>query len=222
MSSLSLSTLAVSAACVGALSLSACSQPSAGGEDAKPAAGAGSVAIPASCKDHYMLPAMPEPVALAGKPLTEVTCEAFTIEMVWGEAGSSSSIVIVDSQGPLGDIPDSLKGMTEAARSLPLESVKTAHIMIEGVEALAKSTPAAMAEQGGPDFIPTIKDQGGMRYSIGVEPKPSGGQVGSLLGNVRDRYAVTMEIESDSLIGLAAGEAAYAPMLAAMRINKLP
>lgn len=179
-------------------------------------------ALPAACEGHPLLPAMPDAVPINGKSITAINCEAYSVEMVWGEAGSSTSIILVDSQGPLGDVPAGMAQMAEMGRTLPLQAAKAALQMTEGVEEMAKAAPAALAELGGPDFLATVKESNGLRYSIEVEAKDAGGRVGTLIGTVKDRYAVTMNIEQGDLVGLAAGEAAYALWLSAMRTSKLP
>lgn len=180
------------------------------------------LALPASCEGHPLLPAMPDAVAIGGKPVTAINCEAYSVEMVWGEAGSSTSIILVDSQGPLGDVPAGMAQMAEMGRTLPLQAAKTALQMTAGIEEMAKAAPAALAEMGGPDFLSSVKEDNGLRYAIEVEAKDTGGKVGTLIGTVKDRYALTMNIEQDNLVGLAAGEAAYAPFLNAMSVGKLP
>jgi len=87
---------------------------------------------------------------------------------------------------------------------------------------MAKAAPAPRAEMGGPDFLSSVKEDNGLRYAIEVEAKDTSGKVGTLIGTVKDRYALTMNIEQDNLVGLAAGEAAYAPFLNAMSVGKLP
>lgn len=202
-----------------AFALSACSQSpdTANSESASQQA-----AVPASCEGHPLLPAMPELAPIGSKPVTAVNCEAYSVEMVWGEAGDSTSIILVDSQGPLGDIPAGMEQMAEMGRSLPLQAANAALQMTEGVAEMAKAAPASLAELGGPDFLSTVKEDNGLRYAIEVEAQDAGGKVGTLIGTVKNRYAVTINIEQDNLVGLAAGEAAYAPFLNAMRIGQLP
>ena len=212
--------LTVYTAMAAALALVACgkSPDNASSETASPQA----KALAASCEEHPLLPAMPEVAPIGGKPATAVNCEAYSVEMVWGEAGSSTAIILVDSQGPLGDIPAGMEQMAEMGRTLPLQAATTALQMTAGVEEMAKAAPTAVAELGGPDFLSTVKERDGLRYSIEVEPKDAGGRVGTLIGTIKDRYALTMNIEQDHLVGLAAGEAAYGPFLNAMKISKLP
>lgn len=203
-----------------ALALTACSQ----AQDAPATAdtAASSASLPEACKGHALLPAMPEPHPISGKAVTAVNCEAYSVEMIWGEAGSSTSIILVDSQGPLGDVPAGIKPLAEMGRSLPLQSATTALQLTKGVEDMAKAAPAALAELGGPDFLSTVKETNGLRYTIEVDAKDAGGHVGTLIGTSKDRYALTINMEQDHLVGLAAGEAAYGPWLSAMRLNQLP
>lgn len=203
-----------------ALALVACGQ--SPGTASSETATQQAAALPASCEDHPLLPAMPEPVPMGGKAVTAINCEAYSVEMIWGEAGESTSIILVDSQGPLGDVPAGMEQMAEMGRSLPLQAATTALQMTEGVAEMAKAAPASLEELGGPDFLSTVKESNGLRYSIEVEAKDAGGKVGTLIGTIRNRYALTMNIEQDNLVGLAAGEAAYAPLLNAMKISELP
>lgn len=176
--------------------------------------------LPANCKDHPLLIAMPEPVPISAKALTSMDCQPFSIEMVWGDAGASTSIILVDSQGPTGDLS---VAMADMARKLPFQAAQAAVSMTEGVQEMALAYPASLAELGGPDFLSVVRDgAGGLRYALQVEPKDSGGRVGSLVGTAKERYALTINIEHDNLVGLAAGEAAYAPWLATMRLSQLP
>jgi len=57
---------------------------------------------------------------------------------------------------------------------------------------------------------------------IGVDPKDSGGRVGSLMSALKGRYGLTIHIEQDELSGAAAARTAYQPYLSAMRLNALP
>ena len=215
-----MSRISTSVLVVSTLALMACSPPQdASSGSATPQS---SLVLSQECENHPLLPAMPSPVDIGGKALTAVECASYSIQMIWGDAGSSTSIGIVDSQGPLGDVPPSLAQMVEMGRSLPLQAANTALALTDGVAQAAMSAPAALAELGGPDYLPIVKERGNLRYTIEVQPKDNGGRVGSLTGTVKDRYAVTMNIESDSIIGLAAGEAAYNPWLSAMKLDQLP
>ena len=199
-----------------ALVLAACSQADAPTSQSPAALAA---ALPEACKDHPLLPAMPEPTAIAGKALTSVECQPFSVEMIWGEAGASTSIILVDSQGPDGDTPAQLAQM---AKALPMQAAKTAVTMAEALRETALAYPASLQELGGEDYLTVVQEEaGGLKYALDVEPLSSGGQVGSVVGIVRDRYALTINIEQE-IKGITAGQAAYAPWLSALRLSQLP
>lgn len=215
-----MSKLSVLTAIASVMILSACGQSGdAAQADAAASAKTGAT-VPGECKDHPLLVAMPEPAALGGKPLTSMNCQPFSIEMIWGEAGSSTSIILVDSQGPIGNLP---AAMADMGRKLPFQATKSAVLMTEGVRQMAEAYPASMDELGGPDFLPVVKEAaGGLKYALEVEAKDAGGLAGSVVGIAKDRYALTINIEQDTVVGVAAGEAAYAPWLSAMRMTQLP
>ncbi len=198
------------------LALAACSQADT---PASEATAARTAALPDTCKDNPLLPALPEPAAIAGKPLTSVDCQPFSVEMVWGEPGASTSLILVDSQGTDGDTPPQLAQMGKA---LPIQAAKTAVIMAEGLRETALAYPASLEELGGEDYLTVVKEEAsGLKYALDVEPLSSGGQVGSVVGVVRDRYALTLNIEQE-IKGITAGQAAYAPWLSALRLEQLP
>ena len=215
-----MSKLSVLTTIASVMILSACGQSGdAAQADAVTSAKTGAT-VPVECKDHPLLAAMPEPVAIGGKPLTSMSCQPFSIEMAWGEAGSSTSIILVDSQGPTGNLP---AAMADMGRKLPYQASKSAVLMTEGVRQMAEAYPASVADLGGPDFLPVIKEAaGGLKYALEVEAKDAGGLAGSVVGIAKDRYALTMNIEQDTVVGATAGEAAYAPWLSALRLSQLP
>lgn len=206
----------VFAAAASMLILAGCSQ-DATSED-KSSSTATSFKIPDTCKDHYLLAAMPEAVTIASKPLTSMECQPFSVAMEWGAEGARTQLTLVDSQGPVGDLP---AGLAKMAREMPLQTTQTAIIMTEGVRETALSYPASMEELGGPDYLSIVKEGYGMKYAMEVEPKDAGGQVGAVLGIAKDRYVVTLGIEHDHIKGVAAGEAAYGPWLSALRLGAL-
>lgn len=200
------------------IGLTACSQAAPPEETATTAISAAN--LPETCKDHYLLAALPAPAPLGGKPLTQIDCQGFSVTMTWGEPGTSTQINLIDSQGPKGDAPEAASQMM---RELPMQAAKTALAMTAAVADTAKTYPASMDELGGPDYLPYVtQTPEGLSYSVEVEPKDSGGKVGSVIGVLKDRYVVTLLIEQDHLEGLAAGEAAYAPYLAALKLGILP
>jgi hypothetical protein len=175
--------------------------------------------LPDTCKDHYLLAALPAPADLGGKSLTSVECQPFSVEMVWGDEMSPTKIILVDSQGPNGDLP---AGLADMGRKLPMDASRTAITMTKGVQEAALAYPASLAELGGEDYLSIVKEAGGgLVYALPVEPKDSGGEVGALIGIVKDRYSLTIGIEDGNIIGIAAGEAAYAPWLSALRLSAL-
>ena len=215
-----MSRLSACVVAASALTLMACGQ---GATETQPAEAVttASADLPAECESHPLLVAMPERTPLGGKAFSSISCQPFSVEMAWGEPGSSSKIILVDSQAEVED-DGVMAGMAEMARTMPYQAAVMAIQMTEGVHEMARAAPAALAEMGGPDFLPVVKEANGLRYTIEVEAKDSGGRVGSLIGTAKDRYALTLLIEHDTLVGLAAGEAAYAPYLSAMKLNQLP
>lgn len=201
-----------------AVLLSACSQPA----DDKAAASdsrATAMKLPASCKDHPLLPAMPELAPVAGKVLTSVDCQPWSVTMVWGGEMDSTEIILVDSQAPDGN---DTTGLAKMARTMPLQAAKSAVTMTKGVREMALAYPASLAELGGEDYLSIVKDApGGLTYALDVAPKDSGGRAGSVVGTIADRYALTININNDTITGISAAEAAYAPWLAALRLNAL-
>jgi hypothetical protein len=95
--------------------------------------------------------------------------------------------------------------------------------MTKGVREMALSSPPALASIGGEDYLPVVMDApSGEPIVIGVEPKDSGGRVGSMMSALKGRYGLTIHIEQDDLSGADAARAAYQPYFSAMRLNALP
>jgi len=182
--------------------------------------GAASFSLPKECENHPLLPALPELAPIGGKALTSVSCQPFSVEMIWGEAGTSTSIILVDSQGPAGDLPASLVDM---ARNLPLQAAKSAVTLTKGVQDTALAYPASLVELGGEDYLSVVEEApGGLVYALEVQPKDAGGLAGSVVGTIKDRYALTLNIEQDNVVGITAAKAAYTPWLSALRLSQLP
>ena len=199
--------------------LVACGSPENTGSDNATASKA-SFSLPQECENHPLLPALPELAPIGGKALTSVSCQPFSVEMIWGEAGTSTTVILVDSQGPAGDLP---AGLVDMARNLPLQAAKTAISLTKGVQETALAYPTSLAELGGEDFLSAVEEApGGLLYALDVEPKDAGGLAGAVVGTIKDRYALTINIEQDNVVGITAAKASYAPWLSALRLSQLP
>ncbi|OMG58330.1 hypothetical protein [Brevundimonas sp. ZS04] len=206
------------------VALTACSN-----AEAPPPAEAGAsallskAALPSECVDHPLLAAMPTAQTIAGKPLTEVECQAFSVSMTYGEPGTSAEILLIDSKAPVPEESGPMSGLLAAAQETAFKSVVAGVEMTKGVREMALSSPPALASIGGEDYLPVVMDApSGEPIVIGVEPKDSGGRVGSMMSALKGRYGLTIHIEQDDLSGAAAARAAYQPYLSAMRLNALP
>lgn len=203
--------------------LTACSN-----AEAPPSAEAGAsalskAALPSECVDHPLLAAMPTAQTIAGKPLTEVECQAFSVSMTYGEPGTSAEILLIDSKAPVPEESGPMSGLLAAAQATAFKSVVAGVEMTKGVREMALSSPPALASIGGEDYLPVVMDApSGEPVVVGVEPKDSGGRVGSMMSALKGRYGLTIHIEQDDLSGAAAARTAYEPYLSAMRLNALP
>lgn len=202
--------LAISAACL----LAACSPANDQGNAAHTAA------LPDECVNHPLLAAMPAQEPLSGKQFTSISCQPYSIEMVWGDEYTPTTISLIDSQGPDGDLPPAL---AQAARTMPVEAARTALIMSKGVRETALAYPTSLESLGGEDYLSLYKEEAnGLKYSLDVEPKDAGGKVGTLLGLYKERYLLTINSGNYDIVGISAGEAAYAPLLASVNLSVLP
>ena len=183
-------------------------------------ANAPQAAIPDACKSHVLLAAMPLVQEIAGKAPLSMACTNFSIDMVWGENGDSIRIQLVDARGTLGDTPPRL---AEMARDMPLRAAQTALSAADEVRKVVLSEPALLDQYGGPDFLPVV-DIGptGLHYTIDIDRQGDGGSARGLIGHVQNRYAVKIDMDETKAIGAAAGRAAYAPWLNALRLTQLP
>lgn len=180
-------------------------------------------ALPPECANHPLLAAMPATQTIAGKPLTEIECQAFSVSMTYGEPGTSAQILLIDSQAPVPTESGPLSGLLAGAQETAFKSVVAGVEMTKGVREMALSSPPALASIGGEDYLAVVMDSPtGETVVIGVEPKDSGGRVGSLMSALKGRYGLTIHIEQDELSGAAAARTAYQPYLSAMRLNALP
>ena len=180
-------------------------------------------ALPPECANHPLLPAMPSAQTIAGKPLTEVECQAFSVAMTYGEPGSSAKITLIDAQAPIPEDAGALAGLLSKAQQTAYESVSRGVIMVKGVREAALTSPTAVASVGGENYLSVVMDgPTGEPAVISVEPKDADGRVGSLMSVLKGRYALSIGIEQDDLSGADAARAAYQPYFSAMRLNALP
>jgi len=211
--------VALTLASVAALT-AACSNPEA--PAGVEAAAATKVALPPECENHPLLAAMPTAQTIAGKPLTEIECQAFSVSMTYGEPGTSAEILLIDSKAPVPEESGALSGLLAGAQETAFKSVVAGVEMTKGVREMALSSPPALASIGGEDYLAVVMEAPtGEPVVIGVEPKDSGGRVGSLMSALKGRYGLTIHIEQDDLSGAAAARTAYQPYLSAMRLNAL-
>ena len=186
-------------------------------------AAATKAAMPPECENHPLLAAMPTAQAIAGKPLTEIECQAFSVSMTYGEPGTSAEILLIDSKAPVPEESGALSGLLAGAQETAFKSVVAGVEMTKGVREMALSSPPALASIGGEDYLAVVMEApAGEPVVIGVEPKDSGGRVGSLMSALKGRYGLTIYIEQDDLSGAAAARTAYQPYFDAMRLNALP
>ena len=204
----------------GALLLAACSQQSGGTASANAAAPENSYSIAEECKDNPLLAAMPAPAAISGMKLTTVECQPFSVKMIWEDGDKYTEMNLIDSKGPIGDLPEGLASM---ARNLPLQTTITAITMTDGTRKAALKAPASLAELGGPDYLSDVyTGPSGLKYTFNVMPKSQGGEVGTLMGSVGERYVLNITGPTQGVIGNEQGKTFYAPWLAATRLNALP
>ena len=214
--------IALSLASVAVLT-AACSNAEAPAKAEAAASAASRVALPPECENHPLLAAMPAARTIAGKPLTEIECQAFSVSMTYGEPGTSAEILLIDSKAPVPEESGPLSGLLAGAQETAFKSVVAGVEMTKGVREMALSSPPALASIGGEDYLAVVMDSPtGETVVIGVEPKDSGGRVGSLMSALKGRYGLTIHIEQDDLSGAAAARTAYQPYLSAMRLNALP
>ena len=214
--------IALSLASVAVLT-AACSNAEAPAKAEAAASAASRVALPPECENHPLLAAMPVAGTIAGKPLTEIECQAFSVSMTYGEPGTSAEILLIDSKAPVPEESGPLSRLLAGAQETAFKSVVAGVEMTKGVREMALSSPPALASIGGEDYLAVVMDSPtGETVVIGVEPKDSGGRVGSLMSALKDRYGLTIHIEQDELSGGAAARTAYQPYLSAMRLNALP
>lgn len=212
--------VALSLASVAALT-AACSNPEAPAK--AESAAASKVALPPECENHPLLAAMPTAQTIAGKPLTEIECQAFSVSMTYGEPGTSAEILLIDSKAPVPEESGALSGLLAGAQETAYKSAVAAVEMTKGVREMGLSSPTALASIGGENYLPVVMDgPTGEAVVIGVEPQDSGGRVGSMISVLKGRYGLTVYIEQDDLSGAAAARTAYQPYLSAMRLNALP
>ncbi|MFS0739227.1 hypothetical protein ABC365_01230 [Brevundimonas sp. 3P9-tot-E] len=187
------------------------------------AAAASKVALPPECENHPLLAAMPTAQTIAGKPLTEIDCQAFSVSMTYGEPGTSTEILLIDSKAPVPEESGPLSGLIAGAQETAYKSAVAAVEITKGGRELALSSPTALASIGGENYLSIVMDgPTGEVAVIGIESVDSGGDVDSLISVLKDRYGLTIHIEQDHLSGAAAARAAYQPYLSAMRLNALP
>ncbi|MFS0711996.1 hypothetical protein [Brevundimonas phoenicis] len=181
------------------------------------------VALPPECENHPLLAAMPTAQTIAGKPLTEIDCQAFSVSMTYGEPGTSTEILLIDSKAPVPEESGPLSGLIAGAQETAYKSAVAAVEITKGGRELALSSPTALASIGGENYLSVVMDgPTGEVAVIGIESMASGGDVDSLISVLKDRYGLTIHIEQDHLSGAAAARAAYQPYLSAMRLNALP
>ena len=184
---------------------------------------ASKVALPPECENHPLLAAMPTAQTIAGKPLTEIDCQAFSVSMTYGEPGTSTEILLIDSKAPVPEESGPLSGLIAGAQETAYKSAVAAVEITKGGRELALSSPTALASIGGENYLSIVMDgPTGEVAVIGIESVDSGGDVDSLISVLKDRYGLTIHIEQDHLSGAAAARAAYQPYLSAMRLNALP
>lgn len=211
--------VALTLASVAALT-AACSNPEA---PTKAEAAAFKVALPPECENHPLLAAMPTAQTIAGKPLTEIDCQAFSVSMTYGEPGTSTEILLIDSKASVPEESGPLSGLIAGAQETAYKSAVAAVEITRGERELALSSPTALASIGGENYLSVVMDgPTGEVAVIGIESMDSGGDVDSLISVLKDRYGLTIHIEQDHLSGAAAARAAYQPYLSAMRLNALP
>lgn len=211
--------VALTLASVAALT-AACSNPEA---PPQAEATAFKVALPPECENHPLLAAMPTAQTIAGKPLTEIDCQAFSVSMTYGEPGTSTEILLIDSKAPVPEESGPLSGLIASAQETAYKSAVAAVEITKGGRELALSSPTALASIGGENYLSIVMDgPTGEVAVIGIESMDSGGDVDSLVSVLKDRYGLTIHIEQDHLSGAAAARAAYQPYLSAMRLNALP
>ena len=215
--------VALSLASVAALTAACSNSDAAAKPDASTSASAKAVALPPECENHPLLPAMPAAQTLAGKPLTEVDCQAFSVAMTYGEPGTSAKITLIDAQAPIPEDVGPMAGLLVAAQKTAYESVSRGVIIAKGMREATLSSPAAVASIGGENYLSVVMyGPTGEPAIISVEPKDAEGRVGGLMSALKGRYALTIGIEQDELSGAEAARAAYQPYFDAMRLNALP
>ncbi|KAK0338773.1 hypothetical protein LTR94_037212, partial [Friedmanniomyces endolithicus] len=69
---------------------------------------------------------MPTAQTIAGKPLTEIDCQAFSVSMTYGEPGTSTEILLIDSKAPVPEESGPLSGLIAGAQETAYKSAVAA------------------------------------------------------------------------------------------------
>jgi hypothetical protein len=177
--------------------------------------------LPEACKDHYLLAAMPEAKTIAGKTLSDVSCQSFSITMGYGPELDRVSLQLTDTKAPVTELQGAMAKMAAAGQKATYDATKMAIGLTKGVRQMAIEAPGGVAALGGEDYLSVIMDRADGEIVIGIEPKDQNAQP-ALMGLLKDRYVFNVQLGAAEIDGAAAAQAAYQPWLSAMRLNALP
>lgn len=190
--------------------------------EANPAASSDqAVSLPAECQGHPLLAAMPEAKTIAGKTLSDISCQSFSITMGYGPELDRVNLQLTDTKAPATDLSDGLAKMAAAGQKLAYDATKTAISLNKSVRQMAIDSPGGVEALGGEDYLSVIMDRPDGEIIIAVEAKDQQVQP-QLMGLLKDRYVFTIQLGSEPIDGAAAATAAYQPWLSATRLNALP
>lgn len=179
------------------------------------------VSLPAECKDHPLLAAMPEAQSIAGKTLSDISCQPFSITMGYGPELDRVSLQLTDTKAPATEATGGLAKLAAAGQKLTYDTTKTAMILTKGVRQMALETPGGVEALGGEDYLSVIMERPDGEIIIALEAKDQQAQP-KLMGLLKDRYVFTIQLGAQEVEGAAAATAAYQPWLSATRLNALP
>jgi len=190
--------------------------------EANPAASSDqAVSLPAECKDHPLLAAMPEAKTIAGKTLSDISCQSFSITMGYGPELDRVSLQLTDTKAPVTELQGSMAQMAAAGQKATYDATKMAITLAKSVRQMAIEAPGGIEALGGEDYLSVIMDRADGEMIIAVEPKDQNAQP-ALMGLLKDRYVLNIQLGATKVDGATAAEAAYQPWLSATRLNALP
>lgn len=201
--------------------VAACSEAPNDNGSAASASSAKAISLPAECQNHPLLAVMPEAKTIAGKTLSDVSCQSFSITMGYGPELDRVTLQLTDTQAPVTELQGSMAKMATAGQKATYDTTKMAIGMVKAVRQMALEAPGGVEALGGEDYLSVVTDRADGEMVIGIEAKGGHAQP-ALMGLLKDRYVFNAQLGATEIDGATAAEAAYQPWLSAMRLNALP